>query len=128
MTTFLIILHVFASLILITVVLLQSGKGAEMGVSFGSTYSQTIFGSRGPGSFLSKITIVVAALFMVSALGIAALNRARVTPSVVTPNQQQTKPIVPGTIPAPSAPQAPAAKPAPAPSAPASPAAGGKAP
>jgi preprotein translocase subunit SecG len=117
MTTFLTILHILASFILIAVVLLQSGKGAEMGVSFGATYSQTIFGSRGAGSFLSKVTVAVAVIFMVSALGIAALAKRGtsvvVPPSPTAPAQEPTSlppppadttPAPQGTAPAPATP------------------------
>jgi preprotein translocase subunit SecG len=113
MTTFLIIIHIIASFLLIGAVLLQSGKGAEIGVSFGSAASQTLFGSRGPGSFLSKVTVVVAAFFMLSALGLAALAQRGGSSSVVVPPKQETQ------APAPRAPQlpiqgAPQAPPAPA--------------
>jgi preprotein translocase subunit SecG len=91
MTTFLLIIHILASFTLIGVILLQSGKGAEMGVSFGSTYSQTLFGSRGPGSFLSKVTVVVAVFFFVSALALAAIAQRGGTSSVVTPQKQESQ-------------------------------------
>jgi preprotein translocase subunit SecG len=108
MTTFLIIIHILASLVLIAVVLLQSGKGAEMGVSFGATYSQTIFGSRGAGSFLSKVTIAVAAVFMVSALAIAALTQRGASSSVIIPPSKGAQVPMPTAPPAtPTAPAAP---------------------
>ena len=56
MYTLLIIIHVVVSLALILIVLLQTGKGAEMGDGFGGGSNQTIFGSRGAATFLSKIT------------------------------------------------------------------------
>ena len=114
MTTLLIIIHILASLVLIAVVLLQSGKGAEMGVSFGATYSQTIFGSRGAGSFLSKVTVTVAAIFMISALAIAALTQRGTSSSVIVPPSQKGAQV---PMPAPATPQnaAPAAPSAPAP-------------
>ena len=66
-TTFLLILHVLVSIFLICIVLLQSGKGAEMGAAFGGS-SQTLFGSRGAATFLNKLTTVAAVLFMVTSL------------------------------------------------------------
>ncbi len=71
-----VILHVFVCLILIGVVLLQTGKGAEMGAAFGGS-SQTIFGSRGAATFLSKLTVGAAIIFMVTSLTLSILSRDR---------------------------------------------------
>jgi preprotein translocase subunit SecG len=60
-------LHVIVCIILILVILLQAGKGANMGAAFGGS-SQTVFGSSGPASFLGKMTTVVAILFMITSL------------------------------------------------------------
>ncbi|MBF0472570.1 MAG: preprotein translocase subunit SecG [Nitrospirae bacterium] len=67
MGTFLLILHVLVCLVLIFVVLIQSGKGAELGAAFGGS-SQTLFGSRGVATFLSKLTTTVAVIFMLTSL------------------------------------------------------------
>ena len=63
--TFLIILHVLVCIILILIVLLQAGKGANMGAAFGGS-SQTVFGSSGAGTFLGKLTAGVAIVFMLT--------------------------------------------------------------
>jgi preprotein translocase subunit SecG len=60
-------LHVIVCIILILVILLQAGKGANMGAAFGGS-SQTVFGSSGPASFLGKMTTVIAILFMITSL------------------------------------------------------------
>lgn len=73
MTTLFLIVHVLVSFFLITVVLLQSSKGAEMGAAFGGS-SQTLFGSRGAATFLSKITTISAVVFMVTSLVLAVLS------------------------------------------------------
>jgi preprotein translocase subunit SecG len=83
--TFLITLHVFISFIMIGVVLLQSGKGAEIGASFGGS-SQTVFGSRGPGTFLSKATAWAATIFMLTSLSLAILSKQAVTGSSILDN------------------------------------------
>ena len=57
MYTLLVIIHVIVCLLMIGAILLQSGKGAEIGAAFGGS-SQTVFGSRGPANFLSKFTVV----------------------------------------------------------------------
>lgn len=71
MTTMLIVLHVIVGLLLIGVVLIQRGQGADMGVSFGGGGAQTLFGSRGSGSFLGKLTGFLAAAFMTTSLTLA---------------------------------------------------------
>ena len=73
MTTFVLIIHVLVCFFLIGIVLLQSGKGAELGAAFGGS-SQTLFGSRGAATFLNKMTTGVAVVFMVSSLLLAVLT------------------------------------------------------
>jgi preprotein translocase subunit SecG len=64
---FITLLHIVVCVILILVILLQAGKGANMGAAFGGS-SQTVFGSSGPASFLGKMTTIVAILFMLTSL------------------------------------------------------------
>ena len=78
MTTMILLVHVIVSLALILIVLLQTGKGAEMGASFGGS-NQTVFGSRGSATFMSKITTVAAVLFMVTSLTLAYFSSQRMT-------------------------------------------------
>jgi preprotein translocase subunit SecG len=82
MHTFVIIIHVIACFLMIGAILLQSGKGAEIGAAFGGS-SQTVFGSRGPANFLSKFTVVVAVVFMVTSLSLAILAKERTFSSTV---------------------------------------------
>ncbi len=83
MTLLLTILHVLACIALIMIVLLQTGKGANMGAAFGGGASQTLFGSTGATTFLSKATIVAAVLFMITSLGIGFLSTRRSPQSVM---------------------------------------------
>ncbi len=76
MYTFLLVLHLISCFTMVAVILLQSGKGAEIGAAFGGS-SQTLFGSRGAATFLSKVTVVTAAVFMVTALSLAMLSKQR---------------------------------------------------
>jgi preprotein translocase subunit SecG len=69
----LIVAQVIISIGLITLVLLQQGKGADAGAAFGSGASSTVFGSRGSANFLSRSTAVLAALFFLNSLGMAFL-------------------------------------------------------
>ena len=75
------ILHVAVCFILILVVLLQAGKGANMGAAFGGS-SQTIFGSSGAGTFLGKMTTIVAAVFMITSLTLSYFSVSK-GPSVM---------------------------------------------
>ena len=61
------IVHVLACIFLILVVLLQTGKGAEMGAVFGGS-SSTVFGSSGAGNFLTRLTTGIAVVFMLTSL------------------------------------------------------------
>jgi preprotein translocase subunit SecG len=93
MTIFVTSVHVLVCLILIVLVLLQKGKGAEIGAVFGGSSAATLFGSRGAGSFLTKLTTGSAVVFMVTSFYLAyvALNAegggkfAAPPPGVVTP-------------------------------------------
>lgn len=67
------LIHVFAAVCIIALVLVQQGKGATMGAAFGSGASQTIFGSRGSGSFLFRVTIGFAAIFFVTSISLNSL-------------------------------------------------------
>ncbi|MEN8183032.1 MAG: preprotein translocase subunit SecG [Myxococcota bacterium] len=77
MTVFFTVLHVMVCTILIVVVLLQRGKGAEIGAVFGGGASSTVFGSRGAGNFLSRLTTGAAVMFMVTSLILAYYARER---------------------------------------------------
>lgn len=68
MRTFLYTLHIVTCLSLIVVVLIQRGKGADMGAMLGGGGSQTVFGARGAGNFLTRLTTGAAVLFMVTSL------------------------------------------------------------
>ena len=74
MYTITVILHLIVCFLMIAAILLQAGKGAEIGASFGGS-SQTVFGSRGPGTFLSKVTVGAAVIFMLTSLSLAILSK-----------------------------------------------------
>jgi preprotein translocase subunit SecG len=74
MNIVLVVLHVLVCIFLIAVVLLQRGKGAEMGAVFGGGASSTVFGSRGAGNFLTKMTTASAALFMITSLTLSYIS------------------------------------------------------
>ncbi|WP_119137900.1 preprotein translocase subunit SecG [Pseudomonas reidholzensis] len=70
METVVVVFHLLAALALVALVLLQQGKGAEAGASFGAGASNTVFGSQGSATFLSKFTAILAATFFLTALGL----------------------------------------------------------
>ena len=71
MVTLITIVHVFVCFFLILVVLLQAGKGGGMGIAFGSSTSSQVFGGRGAGSFLEKLTAGTAVVFMFTSITLA---------------------------------------------------------
>lgn len=100
---FLVTLHVSVSAILISMVLLQKGKGADIGAAFGGA-SQTVFGPRGAQSFLSKLTTGAAVIFMITSLTLA-FTTAKKSSIMEGVKQEQTQnaPAVP-LAPVPAAP------------------------
>ncbi|UCE64666.1 MAG: preprotein translocase subunit SecG [Nitrospirota bacterium] len=93
MYTLTVVIHLIVCFLMIAAILLQAGKGAEIGAAFGGS-SQTVFGSRGPGTFLSKITVGAAVIFMLSSLSLALLSKKETTSSAVidlhTPAHQES--------------------------------------
>ena len=78
METILTVIHYVVCLFLIVVILLQAGKGADVGAAFGAGSSQTLFGPRGAATFLNKLTSVVAILFLATSLGLVALSKGKI--------------------------------------------------
>ena len=76
-TNLIIVVHVLIALAIIGLVLLQHGKGADMGSGFGGGASSSLFGATGSANFLSRATAVLATLFFVSSLGLAYLASSR---------------------------------------------------
>jgi preprotein translocase subunit SecG len=75
--TLVIVLHVLIALAIIGLVLLQHGKGADMGSGFGGGASGSLFGATGSANFLSRATAVLATVFFVTSLGLAYLASSR---------------------------------------------------
>ena len=94
MFTVLVIIHVIVAIAMILIVLLQSGKGSDMGAAFGGGSSQTLFGSSGGATFLSKVTWVAAIIFILTSITLAYLSTNR-NASVI--NFNQTPPPVTST-------------------------------
>ncbi|MCP5162706.1 MAG: preprotein translocase subunit SecG [Hahellaceae bacterium] len=81
METLVLVVHVLVSVALIGLVLIQHGKGADAGAAFGSGASQTVFGSQGTGSFLTRLTTWFAVIFFITSfsLGVFAKQKAQIS-------------------------------------------------
>ena len=105
MTAILLVIHILVGFSLIGLVLVQQGKGATMGAAFGSGASQTIFGSRGSGSFLMRVTMGFAVLFFSTSIALNYLatvqsRQARVlSPLEQLQNSERPMPVIPTRVP-----------------------------
>ena len=70
--------HVIVAVLIIALILLQKGKGADMGSAFGAGASGTIFGAKGSANFLSRTTAILATIFFITSLALAYLNKGTI--------------------------------------------------
>jgi preprotein translocase subunit SecG len=100
--TVILTLHIIAGLSVIGLVLLQHGKGADMGAAFGSGASGSLFGATGSANFLSRATAALAAVFFLTSLGLSyiATSQPRTSGSVMDSAPVQTTPASPAPAPA----------------------------
>ena len=129
LTTLLIVVQVLSAIAIIVLVLLQHGKGADMGAAFGGGASGSLFGATGSANFLSRSTAAVATVFFIATLGLAYVGTAVKRPATGGGGVMETMPApantAPKDIPLPAAPRGAAPESAPAvPTAPAVPAPG----
>lgn len=106
------VLHVIAALSIIGLVLLQHGKGADVGAAFGSGTSGSLFGASGSANFLSRATAILAVVFFVTSLGLTYLSSQRTEGKGVMGKQPAPSQSLPAQIPEPAVPAPPAAAPA----------------
>ena len=93
------IIHILVCFALVLIVLLQAGKGAEMGAAFGGS-SQTVFGSAGAMGFLTKLTTIAAIVFMITSLVLAFASSRRAS-SLMKERPAETVPVEPPQAPVP---------------------------
>jgi len=100
------IVHLIVCFFLIFIVLIQSSKGAELGAAFGGS-SQTLFGSRGAATLLSKLTTISAVVFMVTSLllAMASVKGGSVVKKTAPVEQKAGVPVQQGPVQAPAVPQ-----------------------
>ena len=112
MHSVLVIVHLFLAIGLVGLILVQHGKGADMGAAFGAGASASVFGSRGAANFLSRTTAVLAALFFVTSLALAYFAMQSTEPATLMegapPATQITPPEAPAATDLPAVPEAPA--------------------
>ncbi|EPJ42980.1 MAG: hypothetical protein OFPI_45070 [Osedax symbiont Rs2] len=109
METIILAVHVLLAAAIIALVMLQQGKGAEAGASFGAGASQTVFGSQGAGSFLSRATAVLAAALFATSFALAYFAKEQAgyvseigipSQEMIQQSQQSTLPDLNGLVPA----------------------------
>jgi preprotein translocase subunit SecG len=103
MENLILVIHYSVCIFLIIVILLQAGKGADIGAVFGGG-SGTVFGSRGAATFLSKLTTTMAIVFLVTSISLASISRDKSESSILktVPEHQTTGETVPAATQAPS--------------------------
>ncbi len=103
-------LHILVSVLLIISILLQAGKGSDLGAVFGGSGSQALFGTAGPMDFIKKATIVLVVLFMINSLLLGYVVKAKPSSSVMTSSSKaKTTQAAPAPAKQPVVPTAPAA-------------------
>ena len=107
------LVHVIAAIGVIGLVLLQHGKGADMGAAFGSGSSGSLFGSSGSANFMSRTTAVLAAVFFLTSMGLTYVTSHKPQQGSVMDSHKTEQPATPSSGAAPAATEKPA-QPAPA--------------
>lgn len=97
METLVVVVHVVIAVALVGLILIQQGKGADAGAAFGGGASQTVFGSQGSGSFLTRVTSILALVFFVTSFSLAifAKQRAEVAGQAGVPVVEQVRESAP---------------------------------
>jgi len=114
MQSVLVVVHLFLAIGLVGLILIQHGKGADMGAAFGAGASSTVFGSRGASNFLSRTTAILAALFFVTSLVLAYFAMQSSEPATLMEGApppaavEAVAPEVPAVVDLPTVPEAPA--------------------
>lgn len=90
MQQLLLIIHVLAAIAIVSLVLLQQGKGSDVGAAFGSGASNTMFGSQGALPFLLKLTVFLVAVFFATSIGLARLTALHTTRALSSSVSQQS--------------------------------------
>ena len=98
MHTFVLVVHIILAILIIALVLVQHGKGADAGASFGGGGAATVFGASGSGNFLTRLTAILTALFFITSLTLAVFAKKQTT-DAYSLQSVQTAPAQPSTSP-----------------------------
>ncbi|APV37216.1 MULTISPECIES: preprotein translocase subunit SecG [Acinetobacter] len=98
MHTFVLVVHIILAVMIIGLVLIQHGKGADAGASFGGGGAATVFGASGSGNFLTRVTAILTALFFVTSLSLAVFAKKQTTDAYSLKSVQTTN-SAPATTP-----------------------------
>ncbi|WP_347453474.1 preprotein translocase subunit SecG [Acinetobacter thermotolerans] len=91
MQTFVLVVHIILAILMIVLILVQHGKGADAGASFGGGGAATVFGASGSGNFLSRLTAVFTALFFITSLTLAVFTKKQTTDAYSLSSVQTTQ-------------------------------------
>ncbi len=95
MYTFILVVHILLAILMIALILVQNGKGAEAGASFGGGGAATVFGASGSGNFMTRLTAILTALFFVTSLTLAVYAKKQSQAVYTLPGVEQTVPQTP---------------------------------
>ena len=109
MHTFVLVIHIILAVLIIGLVLVQHGKGADAGATFGGGGAATVFGASGSGNFLTRLTAILTALFFITSISLAIFAKKETTNAF----SLQTVPTAPATQSAPAVPATNSSAPAP---------------
>ena len=97
MQTFVLVVHIILAVLMIVLILVQHGKGADAGASFGGGGAATVFGASGSGNFLTRLTAVLTALFFITSLTLAVFAKKQST-DAYSLNAISSAPTVPAKL------------------------------
>ncbi|MBS5990138.1 MAG: preprotein translocase subunit SecG [Acinetobacter baumannii] len=92
MHSFVLVVHIILAVLMIALILVQHGKGADAGASFGGGGAATVFGASGSGNFLTRVTAILTALFFVTSLTLAVFAKKQMTEAYSLKTVQTTTP------------------------------------
>ena len=95
MQTFVLVVHIILAILIIGLILVQHGKGADAGASFGGGGAATVFGASGSGNFLTRLTAILTALFFATSLTLAVFAKKQTTGAYSLQTVQTTAPAQP---------------------------------
>lgn len=95
MHSFVLVVHIILAVLMIVLILVQHGKGADAGASFGGGGAATVFGASGSANFLTRLTAILTALFFVTSLSLAVFAKKQTSDAFGLKTVQTTTPVQP---------------------------------